>query len=150
MGESCLHAPQHCRTSGHATLSAQGWADFSVTLFWTKYKMLWKLDLLVLDFLWQAPTKQCYQPYPLCFFKNHFIFFLNLIISVILKENNLVCWVSLSDISISMVLLSSFNIYVHCVVPENIQTPTTEGIGNSRGVGGSEAQEIPEGRGVGQ
>ena len=37
----------------------------------------------------------------------------------------------------------------YCVVPENIQTPTTEGIGNSRGVGGSEAQEIPEGRGVG-
>ena len=36
-----------------------------------------------------------------------------------------------------------------CVVPENIQTPTTEGIGNSRGVGGSEVQEIPEGRGVG-
>ena len=36
-----------------------------------------------------------------------------------------------------------------CVVPENIQTPTTEGIGNSRGVGGSETQEIPEGRGVG-
>ena len=26
----------------------------------------------------------------------------------------------------------------------------TEGIGNSRGVGGSEAEEIPEGRGVGQ
>ena len=39
--------------------------------------------------------------------------------------------------------------YIYCVVPENIQTPTTEGIGNSRGVGGSEAQEIPEGRGVG-
>ena len=37
----------------------------------------------------------------------------------------------------------------NCVVPENIQTPTTEGIGNSRGVGGSEAQEIPEGTGVG-
>ena len=37
-----------------------------------------------------------------------------------------------------------------CVVPENIQTPTTEGIGNSKGVGGSEAQEIPEGRGVRQ
>ena len=36
------------------------------------------------------------------------------------------------------------------VVPENIQTPTTEGIGNSRGVGGLETQEIPEGRGVGQ
>ena len=36
-----------------------------------------------------------------------------------------------------------------CVVPENIHTPTTEGIGNSRGVGGgggSMAQEIPEGR----
>ena len=39
---------------------------------------------------------------------------------------------------------------LQCVVPENIQTSTTEGIGNSRGVGGSEAQEIPEGRGVGQ
>ena len=39
-----------------------------------------------------------------------------------------------------------------CVVPENIQTFTTEGIGNSRGGGGggSEAQEIPGGRGVGQ
>ena len=35
-----------------------------------------------------------------------------------------------------------------CVVPENIQTPTTEGIGNSEGVGGSMAQEIPKGRGV--
>ena len=37
------------------------------------------------------------------------------------------------------------------MVPENIQTPTKEGIGNSRGVGGggeSEAQEILEGRGV--
>ena len=33
------------------------------------------------------------------------------------------------------------------VVPENIQTPTTEGIGNSRGVGGLETQEIPEGGG---
>ena len=27
-------------------------------------------------------------------------------------------------------------IFQHCVVPENIHTPTTEGIGNSRGVGG--------------
>jgi len=36
-----------------------------------------------------------------------------------------------------------------CVVPENIHTPTTEGIGNSRGEGGSKAQEIPGGRGVG-
>ena len=26
--------------------------------------------------------------------------------------------------------------FLDCVVPENIQTPTTEGIGNSRGVGG--------------
>ena len=33
-----------------------------------------------------------------------------------------------------------------CVVPENIHTPITEGIGNSRGEGGSMAQEIPEGR----
>ena len=38
--------------------------------------------------------------------------------------------------------------FVKCVVPENIQTPTTEGIGNSEGVGGSMAQEIPKGRGV--
>ena len=38
-------------------------------------------------------------------------------------------------------------IYCHCVVPENIHTPTTEGIGHARGVGGSKAQEIPEGRG---
>ena len=36
---------------------------------------------------------------------------------------------------------------LYCVVPENIHTPTTEGIGNSRGVGGSKAQEIPEGMG---
>ena len=32
-----------------------------------------------------------------------------------------------------------------CVVPENIQTSTTEVIGNSRWVGGLEAQEIPAG-----
>ena len=42
--------------------------------------------------------------------------------------------------------------HYHCVVPENIHTPTTEGIGNSGGVGGrgwgSRAQEIPERRGV--
>ena len=25
---------------------------------------------------------------------------------------------------------------IYCVVPENIHTPTTEGIGNSKGVGG--------------
>ena len=36
-----------------------------------------------------------------------------------------------------------------CVVPENIHTPTTEGIGHSGGVAGSKTQEIPEGRGVG-
>ena len=35
----------------------------------------------------------------------------------------------------------------YCVVPENIHTPTTEGIGNSGGVGGSKAQENPEERG---
>ena len=38
----------------------------------------------------------------------------------------------------------------YCLVPENIHTPTTEGIGNSEGVGGSKPQEITEGRGVGQ
>ena len=51
-------------------------------------------------------------------------------------------------------LLSMCNriyIFKQCVqVPENIQTPTTEGIGNFREVGGSEVQEIPEGRGAGQ
>jgi len=36
------------------------------------------------------------------------------------------------------------------VVPENIHTPTTEGIGNSGGVGGgaSKAQENPEESGL--
>jgi len=37
---------------------------------------------------------------------------------------------------------------VHCVVPENIHTPTMEGIGNSGGVRGSKAQENPEERRV--
>ena len=36
------------------------------------------------------------------------------------------------------------------MVPENIHTPTTEGIGNSGGVGGSKAQENPEERGGGE
>ena len=44
-------------------------------------------------------------------------------------------------------LLTSFQ---ECVVPENIHTPTTEGIGNSEGGGGggSKTQEIQKGRGV--
>ena len=37
----------------------------------------------------------------------------------------------------------------YCVVPENIQTPHNGGNWKFRGVGGSEAQENPEGRGVG-
>ena len=57
-------------------------------------------------------------------------------------------------LTIFLFLLSTYNriyIFKQCVqVPENIQTPTTEGIGNYREVGGSEAQEIPEGRGPGQ
>ena len=125
MGESCLHAPQHCRTSGHATLSAQGWADFSVTLFWTKYKMLWKLDLLVLDFLWQAPPKQCYQPYPLCFFLNHSIFFLDLIISISLKENNLLSAESVLVTYLSLwscwVLLIFMCIYSKSKIRQNVK-----------------------------
>jgi len=36
------------------------------------------------------------------------------------------------------------------VVPENIHTPTMEGIGNSGGVGGSKAQENQEERGGGE
>ena len=39
-------------------------------------------------------------------------------------------------------------ITANCVVPENIHTPTAEGIGNTGGVGGSKAQENPEERGV--
>jgi len=35
------------------------------------------------------------------------------------------------------------------VVPENIHTPATEGIGNSGGVGEPKTQEISEGRGFG-
>ena len=38
---------------------------------------------------------------------------------------------------------------LNCVVPENIHTPPTEGIGISRGVGVSKAQENPEGWGGG-
>jgi len=34
------------------------------------------------------------------------------------------------------------------VIPENIHTPTTEGIGNSGGMEGSKAQENPEEREV--
>ena len=41
-----------------------------------------------------------------------------------------------------------FDSFMECVVPENIHTPTTEGIGNSEGEGGSKTQEIPGGRGV--
>ena len=49
------------------------------------------------------------------------------------------------------VMLKYFEIkkaFRYCVVPENIHTPTTEGIGNSKGEGWSKTQEIPEGRGV--
>jgi len=42
----------------------------------------------------------------------------------------------------------AFSAHFHSVVPENVHTPTTEGIGNSRGVGGSKAQENPEETGV--
>ena len=47
--------------------------------------------------------------------------------------------------------LGQYRIYCtgECVVPENIHTPTMEGIGNSEGEGGgSKTQEIPEGRGA--
>ena len=58
------------------------------------------------------------------------------------------------ELTIFLFLLSTYNriyIFKQCVqVPENNQTPTMEGIGNSREVGGSEVQEIPEGMGVGQ
>ena len=42
----------------------------------------------------------------------------------------------------------SVPLHCYCVVPENIHTPTTEGIGNSEGEGVSKSQEIPEGRGL--
>ena len=32
-------------------------------------------------------------------------------------------------------------LFVNCVVPENIHTPTTEGIGNSGGVGGQKPRK---------
>jgi len=35
----------------------------------------------------------------------------------------------------------------HCVVPENIHTPTTEGIGNSGGVGGVKSPGKSRGEG---
>ena len=44
-------------------------------------------------------------------------------------------------------MFACLNLILKCVVPENIHTPTTEGIGNSRGVGGTKSQEILEGMG---
>ena len=38
---------------------------------------------------------------------------------------------------------------LHCVVPENIHTPTTEGIGNSRGMGGQRPRNFRRGGGGG-
>ena len=47
--------------------------------------------------------------------------------------------------SISNEFITFYNASIlQCVVPENIHTPPTEGIGISRGVGGSKAQENPE------
>jgi len=37
-----------------------------------------------------------------------------------------------------------------CVVPENVHTPTTEGIGNAEGVGWSKTQKFWRGGGVEQ
>ena len=37
--------------------------------------------------------------------------------------------------------------HAQCVIPENIQTPTTEGIGNSRGVGGVKSPGKSKGEG---
>ena len=39
--------------------------------------------------------------------------------------------------------------YLKCVVPENIHTPTTEGIGNSRGVGDQKPRKFQRGGGGG-
>ena len=55
--------------------------------------------------------------------------------------------------SVSVVLCSYHGLKIQnqnfskCVVPENIHTLTMKGIGNSREVGGSKSQEIPEGMG---
>ena len=38
--------------------------------------------------------------------------------------------------------------FLNCVVPENIHTLPTEGIGISRGVGGQRPRKNPEGGGV--
>ena len=38
-----------------------------------------------------------------------------------------------------------FLVNAYCVVPENIHTPTTEGIGNSRGVGGQKPRKFQRG-----
>ena len=40
------------------------------------------------------------------------------------------------------------NCLANCVVPENIHTPTTEGIGNSEGVGGQRPRKFRRGEGV--
>ena len=62
-------------------------------------------------------------------------------------ENKKSLWNSTPANCVNSSVCTIFKIY--WVVPENIHTPTMEGIGNLEGVGRSEAQEIPEGRGVG-
>ena len=46
------------------------------------------------------------------------------------------CFCSCMVVFIQIIVRSIIHYYWYCVVPENIQTPTTEGIGNSEGVGG--------------
>ena len=45
------------------------------------------------------------------------------------------------------ILLFSLH-FAHCVVPENIQTSATEGIGNSRGWGGQRPRKFQRGGGL--
>ena len=41
-------------------------------------------------------------------------------------------------IFVFLIRLSIYRVFLHCVVPENIHTPPTEGIGNSGEEGGSQ------------
>ena len=52
----------------------------------------------------------------------------------------LYCFTALGKLNIEEPIFIAYLVLLNCVVPENIPTPTMEGIGNSRRVGGEGVQ----------
>ena len=61
----------------------------------------------------------------------------------LLTDTSVGCWSICQPI-----YWSGVSRYVDCVVPENIHTPTMEGIGNSEGVGGQRPRKFQRGGGL--